>query len=119
MVADKDLRELQIFMPAQKTVPGRVVVQRGSEVPRVPLTFTRVTPSQLMLSSDLTIAPQPDGTFVLRMPEGEQTVVSLPLAGYEVLSLAYGSATSRTGSLRIQPAGSSQELVITLQRTSP
>ena len=42
------------------------------------------------LGSNVTITPQGDGAFVLRMPEGVQTVVSPLLAGYEVLSLAYG-----------------------------
>ena len=119
IVPDKDVRELKIFMPAQKTVLGRIVVQGDGAVPNVPLTFTPVTSSGLIVPSNVTITPQGDGTFVLRMPEGEQTVVSPPLAGYEVLSLAYGTTTSRTGPLRIRPVDSSQELVITLQKTSP
>jgi hypothetical protein len=93
IATDKDVRELKILLPTQKTVPGRVVVQGEGAVPLVPLTFTPVTSSGLIISN-VTITPH-DGTFVLRMPEGEQAVDSLPLAGYKILSLAYGKTVSR------------------------
>jgi TonB family protein len=109
-VGTTDLTDIDVAMPAMKDVSARVVVDRpqaaltGGPQPAataagaaaVILYFTAGLPRSFELAwtdasgtTSTTATRQPDGTFQLRLPEGERNV-KVDVPGYAVKSFSYG-----------------------------
>jgi len=108
-VGDKNLSGVEISVNRLKDVAGRVVIEGRGVMPRL------VMPLGSGPDTFVPIEPQQDGTFRLKLPEGQRRVGSftqLP-AGYSVKSFTYGNVDLTRDPLRITMTDSS-ELRLTL-----
>jgi hypothetical protein len=109
-VGDKNLSGVEISVYRLKDVTGRVVIEGRGAMPRL------VMPLGSGPDAFVPIEPRQDGTFRLRLPEGQRSVgpfTPLP-AGYSVKSFTYGSIDLTRDPLRIAMTDSS-ELRLTLR----
>ena len=109
-VASTDVTNVEIVVPRQKEISGRIILEGRGIMPQitVPLSAT-CPPSQGMTAPGyasttfFNINPQPDGTFKLTLPEGERQVGrpnGLP-SGYVLKSIFYGSTDLASAPLKI------------------
>jgi Carboxypeptidase regulatory-like domain len=108
-IATRDVRSLEIAVPFQFDIPGRIVSDGrniGSNV--------IVEASQGTFTTSTSILP--DGTFRLRMTEGENRIslARLPLE-LSVKSITYGHKDVTRTSLTVDPATPPQEMVVRLE----
>jgi hypothetical protein len=92
-VPTKDLRDLEITIPASVKISGRVVVDGDGPAPKFALSLTHVSSSQVI---QLEINALSDGTFSVTLPEGAYRLKTdasdekrIPKA-YLLRSLTYG-----------------------------
>ncbi len=114
-LAGTDVTGIEIAVPRQKDITGRVTLEGRGPMPRfgMPLAPLPGTPnSQIQF---LNINPQPDGTFRVTIPEGERQIGAagnLP-AGYTLKSMTYGTTDVLKSPLKVAVSDSA-ELRVTL-----
>ena len=116
-VADTDVRNLSLSVPRQYSIVGRVEIEGGGPIPRIPLTFSTQTTTTGIATA---VIPQPDGTLRFTLPEGERTarVAQLP-PGLALKSMTYGAVDLRQAPLRVDANQQPAELRVTLEKTHP
>jgi hypothetical protein len=92
VVADKDVTDVQIHVPAERDMIIRVSMDDNSSPPGFGLSMGIM----------VVVRPEPDGTFKVKLPEDERnvTITGLPL-GYSVKSITYGSSNLLKQPLKI------------------
>jgi TonB family protein len=114
VVGSTDLSGVQIVLPA-KEIAGRVVVE-GPQQGNPRLTFTLTDSSGI---AAVTPVGQPDGTFKLRLPEGERRVALYVLPDRSVKSLFYGSQDLLRDPLLKISSTDTSEFRVTLVPSAP
>lgn len=106
-VLNADVTGVDLVMPRQREISGRIVLEGRGVMPRIgfPLTVlsARLTGSTPSSTIFININPQPDGTFKITVPEGEREVGAangLP-AGYAVKTMLYGSTDLVSNPLKV------------------
>jgi hypothetical protein len=120
-VTDSDIRNLNLSLPRQYPISGRVEILDGGPIPRLGLTFsTQGGPGALGTTMNAIFSPQPDGTFRFTLPEGERLVrVSQLPAGFALKSLTYGTIDLQQTPIKVDTAQTTAELRVTLEKTQP
>jgi hypothetical protein len=122
-VMDKEITDLTLSVKRQRVVSGRVIVQGGGPLPRLPVKLHKVwqtSPSMAWFAyTTISIIPDANGRFSLTLSENEQsiTVYRLP-AGYDLKSMANGVVDFQKGPLHIPTETPTGELRIILQKTA-
>ena len=121
VVGGADVKGVEIVVPGQKEITGRIVVEGGATIPRIGLRV--MTPDDGRggaWGSILTLNPQAEGTFRITLPEGEHRldVPQLP-PGYTLQSLKYGATDLLRSPLKIAAPDAVEELRVGLVRTGP
>jgi|GEM_PF-4891587 len=90
-VTTKDIGNVEIVVPREKEVAGRVTVENYGPVPSFVLSLAGTSSTMTVL-----VKPDPAGFFRIKLPEDERqvSIKSLPL-GYELKSLVYGTTNLR------------------------
>jgi hypothetical protein len=103
--AMKDVKGVEIIVPAEREITVRASVEGGGQVPGFLLKL-HTTPCNPSCASEMTVVvkPERDGTFRTKLPEDERKVEvtqdELPF-GYSVQSLTYGTTDLEKDSLKI------------------
>jgi hypothetical protein len=111
-IAESDVRNLDIVIPFQFETTGRVLLEGRDLGPNATVQATQPT-----FTSATGI--QSDGSFKLRLTEGENEVsmARLPVE-FAVKKISFGSADITHRSLKVDPTTKPQEIVITLENVS-
>ena len=115
-VANTEVRNVEIALPGQKEITGRVMLEGSGPMPRFSFSPVQSPATGTSLASQtISINPAPNGTFRLTLPEGERTLGELTgvPAGYTLKTAAYGTTDLLRESLRIARTDTG-ELVLTL-----
>jgi hypothetical protein len=119
-VTDSDIRDLSLSVPKQFLIVGRVEIQGGGPVPRVPLTFSSqvATTGPGATTTVAMFTPQPNGTLRFTLPAGERLVNigQLP-PGFALKSITYGTIDPRQSPLKIGENEQPAELHVILEKT--
>ena len=110
VVADKDIQNLDLLVPAMRQLRGRVVVADGGPVPMFEVSFVR---DSKFIAYGTSRAP---GTFDAFLSEGESRirVSRFPTDIYEIQAITFGSSDLLSDPLRV--SGSDlPEIVVTLR----
>jgi hypothetical protein len=108
-VASVDLTNIEIAVPRQKEITGRVILEGLAPMPRFQISALSSAPpvgsvNAPSISSPTTlINPQPDGTFRLTLLVGEHSMgpaIGLP-TGYSIKSFTYGAADLLKNPLKV------------------
>jgi hypothetical protein len=115
VVGTSNVNDVQIVAPAQRSLSGKIEVDRGGVIPRVGLEITTEDPRGGTYGSVVTLNPQPDGTVRVTLPDGEHRLrlVQIP-AGYEVSSFRYGSLDLLKSPIKLSRNDTADELRINL-----
>jgi hypothetical protein len=85
-VLDKDLGGIEFLVPSMTTVSGRVIVDDGSPMPRMALSFVGS-------GGTVNATVSSDGSFSIQVPEGDKRIVVSGIPGvYSLKSIALGSS---------------------------
>jgi hypothetical protein len=111
-VADQNVGGIVLQIPNRIPVSGRITMETTVPLPRAAILVDGET--QIDLG-----AVQPDGSFTVRLPEGEHRLLIAPSSpGYRVKSLAFGSVNVLQRPAVIKPADP-QQLLIEFEAESP
>ena len=117
VVRDSDIADLEFVIPPAWELTGRVVMEADALLPR---NITNIV-SAVSVSGSVRITSQsrPDGTFTLRLPEGEYRLLPdwLP-SSYAVKSMSYASADILKTPLRVR-GPMPEQLLVTIGPTEP
>jgi hypothetical protein len=117
-VTDSDIRNLNLSMPRQYAILGRVEIEGGGPIPRLPLLFSAQSTGATTTVAVLT--PEADGTLRFSLPEGERTVRAGQLpAGLALKSMTYGTVDLQQAPLRTEAGQQTAEFRLTLEKTQP
>jgi len=120
-VASSDLTNIEIAVPRQKEITGRVILEGLAPMPRFQFLTPPSAPTAGLVSSSpvstpvMLINPQTDGTFRLTLTVGTHytgAAIGLP-AGYTIKSFNYGTTDLLKNPLKVG-ANDTDELLITL-----
>jgi hypothetical protein len=114
-VSNSDVTNVEIVVPRQKQVSGRLILEGRGVLPRfnIPLTFTGG--SNAGQTTTINVSPRPDGGFTVTLPVGEHQLgrpSNMP-AGYSLKSVQYGSTNLFAGLFRVTEKDA-EELRITI-----
>jgi len=135
VVAKDNIAGIQLRVPRERMLTGRIVFDAGHAIPPTRLRVwvnaasgQPPPPSGLIVAQtfdptiDTELAPGPDGSFNIVLPEGDHRIEvgGLPAKFYEVRSMTYGSTDLLKGPLKISGSGF-REIVVTLgvRQTEP
>jgi hypothetical protein len=115
VVGSSNVNDVQIVVPVQRTLSGKIEVNGGGVPPRVGLEVMTADTRGGTFGSVVTLNPQPDGTFRVPLAEGEHRlrIVQLP-PGYEISSLRYGSLDLLKAPINVSRNDTTDELRISL-----
>jgi len=83
-VLDKDIGGIEFLLPSMTTVGGRIIVDDGSPMPRMALSFVGS-------GGTINAIVSRDGSFSLQVPEGDKRIVVSGLPGvYSLKSISLG-----------------------------
>ena len=101
-VVDKDVDGIEFLVPSMTTVGGRVIVDDGSPMPRMALSFVGSGGTvNAMISRD--------GSFSIQIPEGDKRIVVSGIPGvYSLKSIALGSSDLDSGTIESERIGHSR-----------
>jgi hypothetical protein len=122
LVGVSDVTNVEIAMPRLKETEGRIVVQGPGPMVNVhfPTSSASGAPANPPVFVD--VNPQPDGTFNIRLPEGERRIgnpFGLP-PGYAVKSVKYGDVDLLSRQLKVSRDDSAElQLVVTGPERGP
>jgi hypothetical protein len=110
-VADKDITDLEVRLPFQAEVSGRVVLEGGGSI-NIPSGFGV---EGRYASTSFATTFRPDGSFRFRLPDGlyQIGVRGLPL-GYTIKAISMGDVNLLAAPLRITPGSALSNVVVTL-----
>ena len=111
-VVDKDVGGIEFLVPSLTTVRGSVIVDDGSPMPRMSLSF---------VGSGGTVGAMVsrDGSFSVKVPEGDKRIVVSGIPGvYSLQSIALGSTDLIREPLKVGESDI-QDVVITLSGPPP
>ena len=116
VVGSTDVTGVEIVVPRQKQISGRITLEGRGPMPQFGIQMTvGSSNSSSSFSIYMAINPQPDGTFRLTVPEGERraaTPGNLP-AGYALKSISYGSTDLMASPMKVSVSDTA-ELHITI-----
>jgi hypothetical protein len=114
-VGNQDIDGLEIRVPYQAEVSGRVVNEDGSTLQMQPGTMIEARGASSSMSSSI----QGDGSFVIRLAEGNYQlgIRGLPL-GSTVKSIRAGAVNLSDEQLRIAPESGPRRILVTLARVA-
>jgi hypothetical protein len=118
IVADAAVKDIQLTVPPQHTFSGRIAIEGGGPMLRIPLSLTAEPPEGgLPTRGIIVISPDMEGSFRLALPQGEFQVslAQLP-SGYKLKSLTYDTTDLRQAPLKI--TANADELRINLEKTT-
>jgi hypothetical protein len=104
-VVNTDITNIEIAVPRQKEVAGRVILDGLAPMPRFQISTIPSAPTVGLVNSStaMFINPQTDGTYRLTLLVGEHPTgpaVGLPV-GYTIKSFTYGAADLLTTPLKV------------------
>jgi hypothetical protein len=118
-VGNADVTGVNLVIPRQREIPGRVMLEGEGFIPRFTIPLIGGSPGNLnsrpVSSESLFITPQRDGTFKVSALEGERAIgvaTGLP-PGYTIKSMMYGTVDLTKDPLKVL-ATDTAELRITL-----
>jgi hypothetical protein len=117
-VASADVTAVELVIPPQKEISGRILLEGRGAMPRLNLPLTVASPGVGFPGGQATylnINPQADGTFKVVVPEGERQVGrpnQIP-TGYTLKSVQYGSTDLAGNTLKVS-AQDTAELRLTV-----
>jgi hypothetical protein len=138
-VQTADIRDVVIQNPVIHQIAGRIVIRGGGPVPSLSLAVpppplkSVATPEPnspvtglvaeirqiLNMEADVPLKPNPDGTFLVSLPEGERRISILGRtipSGYAVELFTYGPQDLLNNPLRIAP-GTPSDISIVLKKS--
>jgi hypothetical protein len=115
VVADRDLHDVNLRVPAVRELRGRVTVKSDGPLPNYSIWFAREPEGRLYAAR-----PAPDGSFRAILPEGEYRLrfPEFPTDLYQIESVSFGSVDVLKDPLRILGTRS-EEMLVTLIATRP
>jgi hypothetical protein len=113
-VGDKDISDIKVAVPRTKTVYGRLVVEGEGPMPIINYTFGLDADGPAPIA--VSVTPECNGSFAVRLPEGDHRVSGSLPAGF-LRAFTYGSTNLLRERLRVS-AEDSMELRITLAANS-
>jgi len=114
-VSTTDVRNVEIALPGQREITGRVVVEGSAPIPRFSFRLPQAPAASAIVAQVLSIAPATNGSFRLSLPEGERPlgdVIGLP-PGYTLKAATYGTVDLMHESLKVARTDTG-ELVFTV-----
>jgi hypothetical protein len=117
-VADKDVADIQIVVPAEREVMIRASVEGGGPPPAFEMSLSHPVSSTNQVPVGVfrvLVKPESDGTFKVRLPNDERRVqlAGFPL-GYRAKTISYGSIDLKQQTLKISTSDVS-EIQITME----
>jgi hypothetical protein len=111
-VADKDVTNVQIVVPAEREVTIRTSMEGGGPLPVFQMSLgIPISPTSqgAVGTFRLLVKPESDGTFKTKLPNDERRVqlAGLPL-GYRTTTMTYGSTDLRQQPLKISDSATSE-----------
>jgi hypothetical protein len=122
VVADKDVRDVRIAFPVQKTISGRLTVDGGGPLFRVFLTAISASTDGTgrSVGGVLGLSPLSGGTLRFPIPPGDYNIrVNQLPDGYELTAMSFGKTDLSQSRLHVDSSETSDELLITLKKTKP
>jgi hypothetical protein len=111
-VLDKDVGGIEFLVPSMTTVSGRVIVDDGSPMPRMALSFVGSGGTVNAMVSR-------DGSFTIQVPEGDKRIVVSGIPSvYSLKSIALGSSDLILEPLKVGESDV-HDVVITLNGPPP
>jgi hypothetical protein len=120
-VANADITNVQIALPRQKEIAGRITMEGRGPMPQFSMQVTGTSSGSINFTTFVTINPQPDGTFRITLPEGERRL-GLPNGlppGYTLKSMVYGSSDLMSVPMKISAADTDELRIAVSSRTDP
>jgi len=114
-LAAADITGLEIAVPRQKDITGKVILEGSGLMPRFMIPLTPLPGASSPQVQYMNINPQPDGSFSVSILEGVRQVgvsSNLP-AGYTLKSMTYGTTDVLKNPLKVAISDSA-ELRVTL-----
>jgi hypothetical protein len=114
-VADRDVDGVELKVPVDRLLRGRVRVEGDAPWPRVSLIVAAARAGQ-----PITFKSRPDGTFSVLVPPGQYTVTPSALPeGYLLKSIMYGAQELGLAPLNVEENKPLDELTITVEASAP
>ena len=120
-VGNSDVRNVELIVPRQKEISGRLVLEGRGALPRLNIPIVSATGAMTGRSTLVSINPKPDGTFRIAVPEGEHQVgrpSNLP-AGYSLKSVHYGSTDLAGISLKVTATDTAELRIVVATQDLP